>query len=84
MSTNKQIKTIDKILAKETKCNEIYEKITQIKEKLAEYKVKNKDVAKQSKELKKMLPKTKVRLKKTPEKPLSMGENEGLQHYTMG
>jgi len=75
MVIEKQIKSIDKILAKEMKWNDIELHITDIKDRLARADNESKVLATEVQYLKQMLPKSNLKVRNSPEKPLNNEES---------
>ena len=76
LTINKQIKMIDKILAKEEKWNKISEEIKNLYGRIKEANRENEHLSEEVKNLKMMLPKPTLKVRNSPEKPLFIDEKD--------
>ena len=76
LTINKQIKMIDKILAKETKWNEISDEIKNVYIKIKDANRENERLTTEVRELKRMLPKPSLKVRNSPEKHLFVDEKD--------
>mmetsp|Transcript_5844 Transcript_5844/g.6834 ORF Transcript_5844/g.6834 Transcript_5844/m.6834 type:complete len:168 (-) Transcript_5844:17-520(-) len=81
---NKQIKMIDKILAKETKCNEVSQSINNVRARIKKAIEDNEKLSEEVKSLKQMLPKPTLNVRNSPEKPVFSDERDLFSNQEMG